>query len=233
MNLVHAAEYERYGIDAVAQSRLSALGDLILSAPLNVTGIKDPAEIERVHFLDSLSLLELSEVRSAVSLADVGSGGGLPALVLALVSPETKVTAIESIRKKCDHIGEAASALGLSNLHVCCARAEDCARTQDREAFDVVVSRAVASLPVVAEYSMPLVRLGGHMVAMKGVISDQERTHALAALGILGSDGLDVIELHPFAESRGRLAYVAKKTRMTPATYPRRAGVPQKRPLGQ
>lgn len=233
MKLVYRKEYERYGFDAAAQSKLEVLGDLILNAPLNITGLKEPDEIERVHFLDSLSLLELPQVRSAGLLADVGSGGGLPALVLAVALPETTVTAVESIGKKCDHITAVATSLGLSNLQVRCARAEDYARTADREVYDAVVSRALASLPVVAEYSIPLVRLGGHMVAMKGVISNQERTHALGALGILGSDGMDVIELHPFHGSRGRLVYVAKKTRTTPAMYPRRAGAPQKRPLGQ
>ncbi len=233
MKLAHGEDYARYGLDELAQSRLASLGDLILEAPLNITGIKDPAEIERVHFLDSLSLLELPMVRSAASIADVGSGGGLPALMLALALPGSEVTAVDSIGKKCEYTARAATALELPNVQVRCLRAEDLARTQAREAYDVVVSRAVASLPVVAEYSLPLVRLGGHMVAMKGVISNQERTHSVTALGILGAEGMDAIRLHPFAGARDRMVYVAKKTKATPATYPRRAGVPQKRPLGQ
>lgn len=222
-----------YGLDGPAQRRLALLGDLVLGAGFNITGVKDPAEIERVHFLDSLSLLGLEAVSSAKRLADVGSGGGLPGLVLALALPRAEVTAIESQRKKCAHIERTAEALGLGNVIVRCARAEDHARTGGREAYDVVVSRALAALPVVAEYSLPLLRVGGNMVAMKAHISDHERTQASHALGILGADELEVVRLDPFPGSRDRLVYVARKVRPTPEAYPRRAGMPAKRPLGQ
>lgn len=233
LELTQTDAYSAYGLDASAQRRLAALGDLVLGAGLNITGIEDPEEIERVHFLDSLSLLRLVAVSTAELLADVGSGGGLPALVLALALPDMQVTAIESQRKKCEHIVRTAKALDLRNVAVCCMRAEDHARSEGREVYDVVVSRAVAALPVVAEYSLPLLRAGGHMVAMKSLISDQERTQALHALGILGADELEVVRLDPFSGSRDRLAYVARKLRATPSAYPRRAGVPVKRPLGQ
>lgn len=233
MNLVHAKEYTEYGLDEAAQARLGILGDLILAAGINITGVRDSLSIEKIHFLDSLSLLKLSAVRSAELLADIGSGGGLPALVLALVLPGTTVTAVESVGKKCEHISHTAEVLGLSNVRVACMRAEDHARTEARAVYDVVVSRALAPLPVVVEYSMPLLREGGTMVAMKGAISDQERTHAVAALGILGSGRMEAVQLAPFTGARDRLAYVAKKTGMTPDAYPRRAGVPLKRPLRQ
>lgn len=233
MNLTYTQAYSTYGLDEAAQTRLAALGDAITGAEINITGIRDPSEIERVHFLDSLSLLKLPEVCSARSLADVGSGGGLPALVLAIAIPDATITAIESVRKKCEHIERTAASLGLTNLVVYCERAEDRARSGGSAAYDVVVSRAVASLPVIAEYSLPLLKTGGAMVAMKGPISDQECNQALDALGILGADAMETVRLDPFAESRDRLAYVARKTRMTPSGYPRRAGVPQKRPLGQ
>lgn len=221
------------GLDAGALRRLAVLGDLVLSAGLNITGVKDPTEIERVHFLDSLSLLRLEVVSSAKHLADVGSGGGMPALVLALALPGTEVTAIEAQRKKCEHIERTAEALDLGNVTVRCLRAEDHARSGGREAYDAVVSRALAALPVVAEYSLPLLRVGGNMVAMKGRVSDQERTQASHALGILGADELEVVRLDPFPGSRDRLAYVARKVRTTPSAYPRRAGMPANRPLGQ
>jgi 16S rRNA (guanine527-N7)-methyltransferase len=233
LDLVNTDDYAGYGIDARAQERLSLLGDLILGAELNITGIRDPGEIEKIHFLDSLSLLKLPDVRPARAIADIGSGGGLPALILALALPEAVVTAIESVAKKCDYIERAASKLGLSNVAVRCERAEDHARSGGREAYDVVVSRAVASLPVVAEYSLPLCRLGGVMIAMKGPISEQERTQALEALGILGADGMEVVGLEPFSGARDRVACVARKLRSTPSSYPRRTGIPQKRPLGQ
>ena len=159
--------------------------------------------MEKTHFLDSLSLLTLPDVRAAREIADIGSGGGFPALVLALALPGTTVTAIESVGKKCEHIQQVAAALGLSNVKVHCERAEDHARSEGREAYDLALSRAVAPLPVVAEYSLPLLKVGGSMMAMKGPISDQERTQALVALGILGADGMEIVRLDPFYRVTG------------------------------
>lgn len=208
------------------------MGDLLLGAVHNVTGVTEPAEIERIHFLDSLCLLALPAVSQATSLADIGSGGGLPALVLALARPRMAVTAIESQRKKCEHIQKAAAALELDNVTVCCMRVEAYARADGRGAHDAAVSRAVATLPVVAEYSLPLLRIGGAMVAMKGSISDQERTRAVGALAILGADRLEAFRSDPFLGARDRWIYLAEKVRVTPDGYPRRSGVPAKRPLG-
>jgi 16S rRNA (guanine527-N7)-methyltransferase len=205
----------------------------MIGAELNISSIKVPGEIEKTHFLDSLSLLKLPEVVAARKIADIGSGGGLPALVLALALPGAQVSAIESVGKKCEYVQHVAAELSLTNVNVCCERAEEHARSGSRGGYDVAVSRAVAPLPVVAEYSMPLLRVGGVMVAMKGLISDQERTHALVALGILGADGMEIVRLDPFFGSRDRVVYVARKLRETPDAYPRRAGVPQKRPLGR
>ena len=104
MHLTQTEAYSSYGLDDIAQQRLGDLGDLVTGAGFNITGIKDPGEIERIHFLDSLSLLKLDAFTSAELVADVGSGGGLPALVLALAFPDMRITAVESQRKKCEHI---------------------------------------------------------------------------------------------------------------------------------
>jgi len=230
--LTETCYYAARGLDDAAQHRLAVLGDLILGAGFNVTGLTDPREIERTHFLDSLSLLDLACVSSAERLVDVGSGAGLPALVLALALPSAKIVAVESQRKKCAHIGRAADALSLRNVEVYCVRAEEYGRTAGRGIHDVVVSRALAALPVVAEYSLPLLGLGGTMVAMKGAISDEERSQAERALGILGSDLLEAVRLQPFSDAQNRWAYLARKIRVTPGDYPRRPGIPAKRPLG-
>ena len=232
MELTQTPIYESHGLDTAAQQRLATLGDLILGAELNVTGVTDPQEVERVHFLDSLSLLGIPGLSRAGRLGDVGSGGGLPALVLALALPATEIVAIESVQKKCAYITRCARLLGLKNVRVCCARAEEYGRAEGRDSHDVVVSRAVAALPVVAEYSLPLLRVGGLMVAMKGAVSDQERIQAERALGILGGERLDALALDPFEGAHDRWAYLARKVRITPDEYPRRPGVPAKRPLG-
>ena len=232
MRLTHAEEYAAFGLDGVGLMRLARLGDLILQAGFNVTGLNKPEDIERQHFLDSLSLLRIPAVRDAERLVDIGSGGGLPALVLALVLPGCRVTALESQRKKCAYIEETAGKLGLPNLEVVCLRAEEYGRGSGRAAHDVAVTRAVAALPVVAEYSVPLLGLGGLMVAMKGLISDQERIQASRALGILGADELEALRLEPFEGSVNRWALLARKVRPTPDDYPRRIGMPAKHPLG-
>jgi 16S rRNA (guanine527-N7)-methyltransferase len=233
MRLTYVDRYSRWGLDARAFDRLATLGDLLLSAAFNVTGIREAGEIERIHFLDSLSLLDLPILVSAQLVVDIGSGAGLPALVLATALPDTSITALESQRKKCHFIAETAGVLGLGNVRVCCERAEEHARGDWRETYDVAVSRAVGSLPVVAEYSLPLVRTGGHMVAMKGSISDQERIQAEAALDILGAGSLQAVKMDPFPGAENRWVYLAQKRVPTPDFFPRRAGVPSKRPLGR
>lgn len=209
------------------------MGDHILGAEFNVTGLADPLEIERAHFLDSLSLLDLECVSSAASVVDVGSGAGLPALVLALALPNAEIVAVESQRKKCAHIRHVAQALSLLNLEVYCGRAEEYGRSAGRESHGVVVSRAVASLPVLAEYSLPLLRVGGTMLAMKGAVSNQELTQAEKALGILGAGPMEAVRVLPFPDAHNRWVYCARKVHATPDEYPRRSGIPAKRPLGR
>jgi 16S rRNA (guanine527-N7)-methyltransferase len=220
------------GLDVRTQDRLAVLGDLLLSSATNVTAVKEPREIERRHFLDSLSLLDLPEVRDASNIVDVGSGAGLPALVLALALPETSLVALESHEKKCSFIHKAIQELALSNVSVECARAEDYARGPKRASFDVAVSRALASLSVVAELSLPLLKVGGVMIAMKGSICNEERTRGEKALAILGADPMDVVRLYPFSDAENRWVCVAVKRRETDASYPRRPGVPARKPLG-
>lgn len=232
MRLVETEAYAVHGLDADARLRLGALGDVILGAGLNVTGIREPHEIERIHFLDSLSVLSIPCVSAGGGIVDVGSGAGLPALVLAIALPSTMIVALESQHKKCGFISRAARELSLSNVTVCCERAEAYGRGEGRERYHVAISRAVASVPVVAEYSLPLVTLGGCMVALKGAISDQEWIQADKAIGILGGDSLDATRLQPFPDAQNRWAYIAKKVKPTPSGFPRRPGVPAKRPLG-
>jgi len=231
MSLNEEARYREWGLGDRELRSLEILRDRIAGAGFNVSGIREPGAIERLHFLDSLSLLSVEAVVSAERIADIGSGAGLPALVLGAVLP-AKITAVESQRKKCAFIRDTAQEMGLEHVEVCWARAEDYARASDRDQQDVVVSRALASLPVVAEYSLPLLRVGGSMAALKGEISDQERIQAQRALDILGGSALQSVRLDPFPEAEHRWVFVARKERSTPSQYPRRAGMPSKRPLG-
>jgi 16S rRNA (guanine527-N7)-methyltransferase len=231
MRLTEESPYRACGLDSEALRKLALLGDRLLGAGFNVIGATDAEGIEHFHFLDSLSLLTLAVVSGASSVVDLGSGAGLPALVLAIARP-AEITAVESQRKKCTFIAESAELLGLENVTVRCVRAEDYGREEGREAHDVVVSRALASLPVIAEYSFPLLCPGGTMVAMKGDISNQERTQAQEALDILGGGPLESIRLDPFPGAQNRWVHMSRKIRVTASEYPRRAGIPAKRPLG-
>lgn len=232
MRLIETERFAQAGLDDRALERLSALGDLLLGAEINVTSVRDPLAVERQHFLDSLSLLTLSAVRHATALVDVGSGGGLPALVLAIALPGLHVVALESVGKKCAFIERSAAELGLSNVEVVCARAEEYGRAAGRGSFDVAVARAVATLPILAELCLPLVRRGGVFVAMKSAVSDQESTRGEKALAILGGGRLASHAVDPFPGGDRRWLYVARKTGDTPERYPRRVGVPGRKPLG-
>lgn len=232
MNLLETAAYAVYGLTEEMLVKLGRYGDLLLSSPVNVTALHDHLAIEHLHFLDSLSLLTMPEVGRAEQLVDIGSGGGLPAVVLALVSPHMQVVAVESVQKKCAFIDEVRLSLGLGNLRVECARAEDMGRSDARGSFDVAVTRAVASLAGVAELCLPLVRVGGLVVAMKGPMSDQERIQGRNAIAILGGEEVSARQVRPFPGAENRWLYGVRKIFSTPSEYPRRPGVPAKRPLG-
>ena len=232
MLLKETAGYAGWGLSGRQIDSLSAFGDLLLSARSNVTSIRDPHEVEKSHFLDSLSLLDVAEIRGASRIVDVGSGGGLPAVVLAIALPGTQVTALDSVAKKCAFVEGVRVSLGLRNLSVLCARAEDVAHTDVRESFDVAVARAVAPLPVLAELSLPLTAIGGLFVAAKAALSNEERMEGIAALDILGSERFDLRRARSFEGAENRWLFLAFKDRPTPSQYPRRAGVPAKRPLG-
>ena len=232
MELTQSQAYAERGLGAEAVAGLSTFGDLLRGAAFNVTSIREPEAIERFHFLDSLALLDLAPVRAGQRFADLGSGAGLPALVLAIALPFSRVTAVESQHKKCRFIEQAANAMGLRNVDVRCERVEDYGRKVGRQAHDVVVSRALAALSVVAEFSLPLLERGGAMIAMKGAISDQERIQAEKALAILGGGGLESVKLEPFAGAENRWVYLARKERVTPPSFPRQAGTAARRPLG-
>lgn len=232
MELTYLEAYAERGLDRSSLNRLSLFGDMLLSPGFNVTSIREPQAMEQFHFLDCLSLLDIPEVCSAVSLVDVGSGAGLPALILALALPAATITAVESLNKKCAFIRKAAGMMGLGNVDVQCARVEEYGRVSGRGAHDVVVSRALAALPVLAEYSLPLLQENGVMVAMKGEISTQERIQGQKALDILGGGRLESLRLWPFPGAENRWVHLARKLRATPSSYPRRPGLAKQRPLG-
>ncbi len=198
---------------------------------INLTAITQPHEIAIRHHLDSLSLVPYLPSH-AKTLIDVGTGAGFPALPLAMVYPSLTVTAMEATAKKLMFIEHVAQTLGLTNIRTLHARAEDVGQDNaHRGHYDVVTARAVARLPALLEYLLPLAKVGGICIAMKGVTAHDEARDAQAAMQTLGGELSDIIEIRlPDIEEAHYLVIVAK-THKTPSLYPRKAGTPTKTPL--
>ena len=198
---------------------------------LNLTAITQPHEIAVRHYLDSLSLVPYL-APDAKSLIDVGTGAGFPALPLAMVKPDLVVKAMEATAKKLMFIEHVADQLKLDNLRTLHARAEDAGQEPGHRAhFDVVTARAVARLPALMEYLLPLAKIGGVCIAMKGVTAHDEARDAQAALQTLGGELREIVEIRLPEVEEPHYLVIVDKTRKTPSLYPRKAGTPTKTPL--
>lgn len=201
----------------------------------NVIGTKDFGEILRRHVLDSLSCLLFTPLKNARKVGDIGSGGGLPGIPLAVALPDAEVTLFESTGKKAEFLRYAVEELGLANVRVVNGRIEESARDDEhRGKYEVCTARALARLSVVAEYSLPLLRRGGHVVAMKGRVDAYERTEGERALEALGGRISEEIPVQylPDVEQGERRLVLLEKSEETPGEYPRRTGTPARNPLG-
>ena len=196
---------------------------------MNLTAITEPPDIATLHFLDSAALLTLADFRDK-TVADVGTGAGFPGLPLKIVEPSMRLTLLDSLNKRIDFLGEVCADLGLSDVACVHGRAEEFA-AEHREGFDIVTSRAVANLRMLCELCLPLVKVGGHFLAMKSVDSDEELAQARGAIAALGA----VTERQadytiPGTDVRHRLI-VLKKVKKTEKKYPRTFAKIKKNPL--
>ena len=191
------------------------------------TAVHDPVRAVDVHLADSLAGLAVPELRAARRLADLGAGAGLPGLPLALALPDAHVLLVESQRRKCAFLERAAAALGVTNVEIACARAEELVE----DGCDAVTARALAALPVLCEYAAPLLAEGGVLVAWKGAVDAAEDADGLAAAATLGLEREAVHRVEPYRGSERRTLHVFRKIAPTPAGYPRRPGMAAKRPL--
>jgi 16S rRNA (guanine527-N7)-methyltransferase len=208
--------------DSRVQRYVKALRDP--SAP---TSVHDAQGVARVHIADSVVGMDVDAVREAGRIADLGSGAGLPGLVLAMARPDAEVVLVESVGKKCAWLERTVEALGLENVRVVRARAEEL----DEAPFDAVTARALAALPVLCEYAAPLLREGGVLVAWKGAVDEREEADGLHAAEALGLVRDEVRAVVPYEGSERRTLHVFRKVSPTPAGYPRRPGMAAKRPL--
>lgn len=210
--------------DAVARRLLAAL-----AAPDAPTTVHDPAQARDVHLADALAGLAVPELAAARVIADLGSGAGIPGLVLAGALPASRVWLIETVRRKAEWIEATAVACGLANAAAVWTRAE--AWRDGLGACDAVTARALAALPVVCEYAAPLLRVGGVLVCWKGAVLEPEAADGRAAAALLGLSPPTVLPVTPYPGSERRTLWVFTKAEATPARFPRRPGMALKRPL--
>ncbi|XP_028090487.1 uncharacterized protein LOC114290722 isoform X1 [Camellia sinensis] len=208
---------------------------------MNLTAVREESEIMERHVEDSLALIPpiqssyLSHCGAScdeIRLVDVGTGAGLPGLILAIACPGWKVTLLESISKRCVFLEHAVDLTGLSNVQVVRERAENLGQNLAfREVFDVSVARAVAELRILAEYCLPLVRVGGLFVAAKGHDPLEEVRRAERAIHLMGASVLQMYSVESHGPHGQRTAIVCLKDGPTPRKYPRYPGTPVKSPL--
>jgi 16S rRNA (guanine527-N7)-methyltransferase len=209
------------------RTQLERFLQLLLEANsrFNLTALRERDVAWERHVVESLRLVPLlGDIRT---LLDVGSGGGLPGLVLAIARPDTTVTLLESSKKKAQFLADTSEALGLTNVRVDCRRAEIAAAPGEplRESFELVTARAVAALPVLLELTVPFVRVGGRVLAVKGERANEELAAAQRAQRALHVD-LEKSERHPSAT-----VLIFLKRSATPEQFPRRLGEPSRKPL--
>ena len=234
--LLAAAPTLAAGLPPDWAERAEAFVALLLDANerRNLTRVTEPQAVARDHLLDALAALPTLDGLGPARVVDIGSGGGVPALPLALARPAPSWTLVESVKGKAALLADAARTLGLDRVTVVAERAEAVGHdARHRERYDVAVARACAPLPVLVELALPLVRVGGALLAWKGPLAagDDELRAGTAAALLLGGGAPTVAPTgHPALG--GRTLVVIRKLQSTAGRYPRRPGEPGRRPLG-
>ncbi len=214
------------GIDVSPEqtARFSAYKNLLLAwnEKINLTAITDDAGIALKHFADSASVLLALDMKPGERLVDVGTGAGFPGIPLAILRPGIECVLLDSLNKRVSFLNEVVAALGLDGVSAVHSRAEDAARLPlYRERFDYSVSRAVSALPVLAEFCVPFVKIGGAFAALKGNDIKEELTAALPAIKRLGGEISDIKHINiPFSDITHSIVII-RKARHTPSEFPR------------
>ena len=219
------------GLPADGIPALIRYADLLVekNKVMNLTAITEPADIARLHFLDSAALLTIADVKEK-TVADVGTGAGFPGVPLRIIEPSMHLTLLDALNKRVEFLKEVCGDLGLADVECVHARAEEFAADR-REIFDLVTSRAVAALPLLCELCLPLVNVGGSFISMKSVDAGAELDSARRAIEVLGGTVDRAVDYDiPGTEIRHR-AIVIKKARETPKKYPRAFAKIKKNPL--
>ena len=199
---------------------------------LNLTRITSKAEVYEKHFLDSIAVTKIISLRKPHKLIDIGTGAGFPGIPLKIMYPELEVLLLDSLGKRVSFLDEVIKILELKSIRALKGRAEDLARDTDyRKGYDVAVSRAVANLAILSEYNLPFLKLGGSFVAYKSESVSDELGEAKNAIKTLGGKIQKVEKFYLPKTNISRTFIIIEKVNETPEKYPRRAGIPEKRPL--
>ena len=220
----------RFGVPAPGFAALRTILELQAHDPEASTTVRDPAAAADRHVADSLVALELDDVRAARRIADLGAGAGWPGLALAAALPAAHVALVDSASRHCRYLARAVAAGPLPNAEVVHARAEEW--PAGIGVHDLVVARALASLPVLCEYAAPLLEPGGVLVAWKGAADAAEVAAGAAAAEIVGLAPAAIRAVAPYPAAERRTLHVFRKISPTPPRFPRRPGMAVKRPLG-
>lgn len=197
---------------------------------INLTAITEEKDIILKHFVDSLTVLKY--IKENKSIVDVGTGAGFPGIPLAIMNESLKITLVDSLNKRINFLNEVCSKIMLKNTKAIHSRAEEFGQDNNyRESYDIAISRAVSNLTVLAEYLLPLVKVGGKIICMKGPDIEEELKQAKSAIDILGGkfERCDNFCLPKSDISRNII--IINKIKETPKKYPRKAGTPVKTPL--
>jgi 16S rRNA (guanine527-N7)-methyltransferase len=199
---------------------------------MNLTAITEEEEVYLKHFYDSITAAFYVNLKEPISICDVGAGAGFPSIPLKICFPHLKITIVDSLQKRITFLNELAKQLGLSDVYFYHDRAETFGQsTSFRESFDMVTARAVARLSVLSELCLPLVKVDGQFVAMKGASAKDELVQGKVAIKVLGGE---LKEEHQFklpTEESERSIFIIEKKSKTPKKYPRKAGTPNKMPI--
>ena len=198
---------------------------------VNLTAITEDEDIAVKHFLDSLTLYPYIQELKGKSLVDIGTGAGFPGIPLKIVCPDLKITLVDSLIKRVAFLNDVVDELGLKDINAIHARAEEIGKNKEhRERYDFATARAVAQMPVLLEYCIRLVKVNGYFLAMKGAKEEDNYEKALEVLGGIFYKK-EFLELEKDDEVIQRIIYIFKKDKKTSTNYPRKPGVPTKKPL--
>ena len=231
-----AARAAEAGIPLTAEQigQFSVYHEMLLdwNTRMNLTALTAPEDVAVKHIIDSLTAYDAALFDGARTLIDVGTGAGLPGIPLAVYAPHLTVTLLDSLNKRVRFLTEVTAVMGLQNVRCIHARAEEAARTAEhRAAYDIAVSRAVARLPILIEYTLSFVRVGGTLLALKGRAYAEEQKEARRAAEVLGGGRITARPVHLPGLDDVRAILTVTKERQTPAAYPRGGGAPTRRPI--